>query len=141
MQHAPPESTRTESTHDDCRLFWEAHVPRLLERGRDTTLPGLTAIVRFELGGPGGGAWTVTIERGRIECVERGAPAAATAVIALDAADFAAIARGSLDHREAFFANRIRLEGDVGLVLWAANLIPYLREKFPFEPEKLRGEP
>jgi hypothetical protein len=136
MPHAPANPT----TNDDCRLFWEVHVPRLLERGRDTTIAGLTGIARFEIGGPGGGTWTVTAERGRIERVERGGSTAATAVIALAAGDFAAIARGSLDHREAFFQNRIRVDGDVGLVLWAANLIPLLRERFPFEPGKLRGQ-
>jgi hypothetical protein len=122
----------------DCEVFWELHVPRLLARGRDTGITGLTGVARFQLTGEGGGTWTLTAERGRIEGVERGGAGQPTATITLSAGDFAAIACGSLDHREAFFAGRIQVEGDVGLVLWAANLIPPLRERFPFAPEDLR---
>jgi len=34
----------------------------------------------------------------------------------------------------------LTLEGDVPFVLWASNLIPLLREKFPFDAARLREE-
>lgn len=115
-----------------CQYFWNVHVPSLLEVGRDTTLSTLSCTALFRIAGAGGGEWTVSVRDGVIESLKAGADADATATIELSESTFVDIALGRADHRELFFAGRISISGDVPLVLWLANLIPVLRDRFPF---------
>lgn len=115
-----------------CEYFWEVHVPSILEMGNDTTMPSLTCAVEFRISGEDGGEWNVSVREGLIERIARGPAADTTARVMLSASTFLDIARGLVDHRQAFFKGQIEIEGDVGLVLQASNMIPILREKFPF---------
>lgn len=127
-----PPSGEALSRRSPCDLFWEVHVPSLLERSRDTTIASLDGTAHFRIEGPAGGDWLLCACRGVIELVERGTPRDPTVTITLSDADFVGIAAGDLDHREAFFQGRVQIDGDVELALRASNLIPILRERFPF---------
>ena len=129
-----PLASPASAAHSDCDRFWAEHVPFMLSHGCDTTLPDLNGTVSFRIGEPGDCEWSVVARAGRIVDVARGAAKGERALVSLSAEDFSAIARGTLDHREPFFAGRIRIDGDIQFVLWAANLIPLLRERFPFHP-------
>ncbi len=122
-----------------CEYFWEVHIPTILEVGKDTTMPSLTCTVEFRIQGEDGGDWNVSVREGWIEGIARGTVADATARVTLSASTFLDIARGLVDHRQAFFEGRIEIEGDVGLVLQASSMIPILRARFPFrEPAHRR---
>jgi hypothetical protein len=117
-------------------IFWDVHVPRLLgEHGRDTGLGELSLAATLRVRGDGGGTWSLRLVDGVVASVGRGELEGRQVAVSIDAGDFAAIAAGELDHRDAFFAGRIEIEGDTELALWAATLIPTLRERFPFRPE------
>ena len=124
---------RHSTTPSGCEYFWDDHVPRILEVGRDTTIPTLTCAIAFHLQGEGGGDWTVSVRDGLVERIARGRAADATALVALPASTFLDIARGRVDHKIAFFKGQIDITGDVALVLRLAGMIPILRARFPFQ--------
>jgi hypothetical protein len=124
----------------DCELFWERHVPRMLAGGRDTTLESIHGRALFRILGPGGGSWTVTMDRGVVAGVENVPCPDPRVTISLGEETFLGIVRGTVDHRQAFFLGDVTLDGDVPFVLWVSNLIPLLREKFPFDAARLRRE-
>jgi hypothetical protein len=123
--------------------FWDEHIPRLLEaHGRDTGLGELSATVAFHVEGRFADAatWTVVLDRGHLRSVSRGRADGATTSVQISTDDFLGIATGRLDYREPFFAGRIRADGDIELLLWAASLIPILIDRFPWMPSNSRAE-
>ena len=132
------EGTVTEMS--DCEIFWETHLPRILAESRDTRIASLNTEAVFQIDGPGGGEWSLTVKRGVIEALGRGALRSPTVTIRLSEEVFLGIARGDVDHKTLFFKGRIGIRGDIPLVLWISNLIPVLREAFPFDPQRLKEE-
>lgn len=83
--------------------------------------PGLRVLpdgvsVRFDLGGEGGGTWTVSHADGTAE-VSRRLEAHPDCLLRCEVADFRALLDGELDPRRGFQERRLHIEGDVGLVL------------------------
>ena len=132
--------TETQQQLSDCELFWEFHVPQILRQSRDTTIGTLDVDAVFQITGEGGGQWSLAVRRGIVETVERGTLPSPAVAIELTEETFLGIACGRVDHKAAFFAGEVRVKGDLPLVLWVANLIPLLRDAFPFEPERLKEE-
>ena len=81
--------------------------PAALEQMRS-----LNGLVRVVVRGGEGGDFAVGFKLG-----PGAIPAQPTATLSLDAADAAAMERGELDPLAAFMAGRIRVEGDMGLVM------------------------
>jgi hypothetical protein len=81
--------------------------PAALEQMRS-----LDGLVRVVVKGGEGGDFAVGFKLG-----PGAIPAQPTATLSLDAADAAAMERGELDPLAAFMAGRIRVEGDMGLVM------------------------
>ena len=73
-----------------------------------------------------------------IEALRREILPLPTVTIRLSEEVFIGIARGDVDHKTSFLTGRIRILGDIPLVLWLSNLIPVLRDSFPFEPRQLK---
>lgn len=97
-----------------CRLF-ERELPLLL--GAPGVAMSEDIAVEFVLDGPGGGAWLVLTDdagRARVEAPRQG-PRDCRVHISVD--DFRAILAGRLDPVRAFVQERVRVEGDVGLLL------------------------
>lgn len=117
-------------SRSECQLFWEVHVPSILSVARESGL-SLDAVAIFRITGHGGGEWTVIVRSGRFEDVLAGRVPDPTVTISLAEDVFMGIARGVVDHQEAFFRGDIAIEGDVGAVLGASCFIPFLRERFP----------
>ncbi len=76
----------------------------------------------FELTGPGGGIWTLSLldEQVTVTRVDSGI---ADCRMTASVDDFCAIVRGELDSLTGFESGRLRLEGDVGLLTRLARAL------------------
>ena len=97
------------------RAFFEDHAPREL-RGRLRGALPEDVTVTFHIRGPGGGAWQVTRRRQDV-VIGPISDGPKDCQIHCSADLFMAILEGDVDPREAFFAGRLQLRGDVGLAL------------------------
>jgi hypothetical protein len=105
------------------RRFFEERLPGLLRRQGRAVLPE-----RVELGfivdGPRGGAWQVASGRGGAVEVGRLVPGAKDLVVRCLDIDFEDILGGRLPPAVAFEDGRVRVEGDIGLLLRLRALLP-----------------
>ena len=76
----------------------------------------INTVVQFNLSGEGGGTWAVKIADGKCE-VSEGAAAAPKATITASAADYLAIVRGELNATSAFMGGKLKIAGDMGLMM------------------------
>ncbi|MEC8424652.1 MAG: SCP2 sterol-binding domain-containing protein [Myxococcota bacterium] len=97
-----------------CRFF-ERELPRLL--GADGVCLSEDVEVEFIVEGTGGGSWLICTDgRGRA-CVRPTCPGPKDCRVRAGADDFREILLGRLDPLRAFVQERVRVEGDVGLLL------------------------
>jgi putative sterol carrier protein len=76
----------------------------------------MNAVVHFNLSGEDGGQWYVQVADGAVE-VHEGAPDDPTASIHMDAQDYVALSRGDLNPMTAFMSGKIRVEGNLAVVM------------------------
>ena len=76
----------------------------------------IKATIQLNLTGEGGGDWTVQIADGKC-AVNQGKAESPTATVSASAADYLAIARGELNAVSAFMSGRIRVTGDMALMM------------------------
>lgn len=95
---------------ESVRSLFEA-MPERFDRERAT---GTDLTARFELTGPGGGTWSVTIRDGTLS-VEEGPrdDTNADVTIRASAADYLRIVNGELSGADAFAAQRLTIEGEL----------------------------
>ena len=82
---------------------------------------GMDATFQFELTGEGGGTWVAKIANGQCTVTEGGIDNP-SATISLKAADYVAIAQGKLDMAKAFMGGKIKVRGDMGLIMKLPDL-------------------
>jgi putative sterol carrier protein len=75
------------------------------------------AVVQFNLSGEGGGTYTVTIGDGKCQVAEGPATAPTTAIVTAAAADYLAIARNELNAVSAFMGGKLKIAGDMSLMM------------------------
>jgi adenosylmethionine-8-amino-7-oxononanoate aminotransferase/putative sterol carrier protein len=84
---------------------------------------GVDLVVQFALGGDGGGTWLVTVRDSALSVEQLDAERAdAPVTIRADAADYLKIANGELSGAEAFSAQRLTVDGDLGRAAELATL-------------------
>lgn len=77
---------------------------------------GMNATFQFELTGEGGGIWVAKIADGQCTVTEGGIDHP-SATIGMEAADYIAIVQGKLDMARAFTGGKIKVKGDMGLIM------------------------
>jgi putative sterol carrier protein len=82
---------------------------------------GMNETFQFELTGEGAGTWVAKIADGQCTVTE-GAIDHPSATISLEAADYVAIAQGKLDMAKAFMGGKIKVKGDMGLIMKLPDL-------------------
>jgi thioester reductase-like protein len=117
----------------DCAAYLEQFFPEAVRRSSLAGLP-LDATVCLDVRGPGGGRWACRWSAGALVAIERAPQAEAEATYRLDRATFAAVVAGRLSVREAFFARRIDVLGDVEKGLQLAVLFDRFVQEHPYPP-------
>lgn len=82
---------------------------------------GLKATCQFELTGEEGGNWVLEIANQQCQ-VKEGVVAAPDATISLAAADYVAMVKGELDVMRSFMKGRLKVKGNMGLVMKVLDL-------------------
>jgi thioester reductase-like protein len=114
----------------DCREYFERTFPEQARASGLARAVGLDICVGFGIAGPGGGEWFCLWERGEFRAVRRGIAADAAVVYRTDVATFAAIIDGRQSPQDAFFAQRIAIDGDLETALKLVVLFEqFLRER------------
>ena len=76
----------------------------------------LSAVIRFDITGDGGGTWCAAIEKGELRIVE-GSHEAPDLTITVSAKDYLDISTGALNEQLAFMTGRITPKGDLLLAM------------------------
>ena len=85
---------------------------------------GMRAVIQFDLSGEGGGQWYATIADGALNVATGQAPAPTLTLAAL-ASDYLAIIHGELKPMAAFMQGKIKVRGDMPLLLKMQGLFSF----------------
>lgn len=84
---------------------------------------GLAAVYQFDLSGPQGGQYQMTIQDG-VCSVHEGSHPNPNVVFSMSGEDCLGVLSGRLDGASIFMSGRIRVSGDLGLALQLKSLFP-----------------
>ena len=139
-QRATVHSAASESRLD-CRRYIEESFPKAARQSSLARSIGLEAVVGLDVRGPAGGQWTLTWIGGELIDVRRGLSENADAIYRLDATTFDRVIRGKQTPQQAFFAQRIEIEGNVEKGLKLAVLLEHFLAEAPVESPVSQEEP
>lgn len=83
----------------------------------------LNATYLFDVSGPGGGKWTLSINDGKCELKE-GVQGTSSVTISISSQDWLAIHKGKLNSQMAFMMGKLRVAGDMGLAMKLQSMFP-----------------
>ncbi|MFN3704478.1 MAG: SCP2 sterol-binding domain-containing protein [Thermoflexales bacterium] len=89
---------------------------QMLQKFDPAAAKGVNAIVQLNATGEGGGNYAITIREGQV-ALEEGTVEKPSVTIHVDAKDWVAIALGNLDPTRAFMTGRLKIAGDLGLMM------------------------
>ena len=95
---------------------------KLPGRVEAAALNGMNAKVQFDLSGEGGGNWVVSIADGRVT-TEKGSTPDPNVTASMSAADYVAMVNGELNPMNAFMTGKIRIKGDMALMMKLQSLL------------------
>ncbi len=119
-----------------CTAYFEDFFPRQPRRSPLAQTARLNLVTSFAIDGAGGGSWSIRWKNGDLVGVERGQAADAVVHYRTDAATFEAIVSGRQAPQEAFFEQRITIEGDIETGLKLAVLFAQFVRQFPYPPAR-----
>lgn len=83
----------------------------------------LNATYLFDVSGPGGGKWSLSIQDGKCN-LKTGTVSSPTVTISISDQDWLAIHNGSLNSQMAFMMGKLRVSGDMGLAMKLQSMFP-----------------
>jgi thioester reductase-like protein len=135
---APRRGGNGAATDLDCADYVERFLPAAARRSLLVRAAGLNLTIGLDVSGPGGGCWSCRWDGGDLTQVRRGEAHGAAVAYRTDASTFAAVVRGRTTAREAFFARRIGVEGDVEKALKLAVIFERFVKENPYRPGPLQ---
>ncbi len=85
------------------------------------TAKGINAKIQFDLSGEGGGQWVVNIADGAAT-VDSGTTPNPNVTVSTSASDYLSIINGELNAMNAFMQGKVKIKGDMGLVMKLQSL-------------------
>ena len=82
------------------------------------------AVIQFDISGPGGGQWFATVSNGALNVSTGQTPSPNLTVSASDQ-NFLAIVNGELKPMGAFMQGKVRVKGDMSLLMKMQNLFTF----------------
>lgn len=94
------------------------------ERFRPEGAKGIDCVIAYDVSGDGGGQWKITVKDGacKTETVEGGAFGDFTTKLVADAETLVGVTLGKIDGTEAFTAGKVKVEGDMSMVMQLAKM-------------------
>lgn len=123
----------------DCSHYLEQFFPESARQSVLSRIP-LDITLGLDIRGPGGGRWSFRRSSGELMQVRRDLDPSAQVVYRMDTATFEAIVQCRQTPQEAFFAQRIEIEGDIEKALTLATLFEDFTRKFPYGPHLRQGD-
>jgi len=117
-----------------CGEYLERFLPQFAPRSSIAQVTQVSASVRFQLSGPGGGVWTCVIDQGAVRRVTRGAEAKSDVVYAASSETFGRVVTGRLKPQQAFLQRQVDIRGNIEAGLKLAMLFGQFIEEFPYIP-------
>ena len=107
--------------------FFQSLLPEILETEQSESLPRGVMVV-FHIEGEGGGSWKVFRHSAPnakpvVEAIADDGDRRIDCEMTCQAGDFMELITGKLDPRRAYLSGRIKLKGDIGLVLRLQSLV------------------
>lgn len=126
----------------DCTEFFLRHFPAAAADSRLPQVPGLSAVVRFEIRGSDNGDWLCRLAHGRVVDIActNGRATGADFLYQTDSDTFQQIVAGCLNIRQAFFERRINIDGDIERALLLAVLFEDLLQESPYHTAATSGD-
>lgn len=101
--------------------YFEVKVPsNLKEKGDKIT--SINAVYEFQIGGPGGGTWTLDLTAPG-GAVSTGSSGKATCTVIMEDENFVKLVTGQLNPQMAFMTGKLKVQGNMGLALKLATII------------------
>jgi putative sterol carrier protein len=95
----------------------------LPRRFRGEAADGVRAVFQFELSGPGGGTYSVTVD-GRSLAVAAAPHASPTVTLKMAAEDYVKLANGKLNGHWAYVTGKMKVAGDMMTAMKMQSLFP-----------------
>ena len=96
---------------------------RLPEKLDPEVAEGLTVVYQFDLSGPQGGQYNLTVQNGTCT-VKEGTHPDPHVVFSMSGEDCLSVLNGQLDGQAVFMSGRLRVSGDLGLAIQLKTLFP-----------------
>ncbi len=111
------------ATHEE---YFETLMKDRINLSSEPKIPGLQALIEFNITGNRAGRWTLVLEDGYAREVVKDYSGGPDCVLTMDGETFMDIVRARITPREALFKGRLTVSGDVMLGIKMSVLVHYL---------------
>ena len=123
----------------DCFHYMEQFFPESARQSRLSRIP-VDVTLGLEIRGQGGGRWSYRWSKGELITMGRYLDPGAQVVYRTDKTTFEAIVSCRETLQDAFFDQRIEIEGNIETALMLATLFQEFTREFPYRPQSHQGD-
>jgi putative sterol carrier protein len=106
---------------NSCQEYFET----INERFLADQAGGVDATFVYDLAGPGGGTWTVTVRDGKVS-VTQGAVPDPTVTYKMEAENYVKLANGDINGAKAFLTRKLKVQGSIAMAQKMNKFLPPL---------------